>query len=65
MKTETRIYEVTDATTTDAAPRLVEATNQAQAVKHCAKRYAASVASAKRVAELVGAGTKVEKAGAE
>lgn len=60
-KTETRLYAVTDGERT----RLIEATNGAQAVKHCAKRFKCSVPSTKEVAALMFKGVTVELAGSE
>ena len=57
----TRIYRVADGDNI----RLIEATNPAQAIRHCAsQRYSIKPASATDVAYLMGKGTKVETAGA-
>ena len=55
----TRIYRVADGD----AVRLVEATNPAQALRHCAlQRYTIAPAKATDVAYLMGKGIKVEQA---
>lgn len=58
-----RVYVVRD----DANElRLVEASSQAQAIRHVVgKRYTAKPATVADVCELVGGGMKVEKAGKE
>lgn len=56
------LYEVKDAELPDAQPRLIDAANQAHAIRYCASRFTASPANPRRVAELVGAGVKVEQA---
>lgn len=59
---ETRLYEVND--TKAATTRLIEATNPAQAMRHiAASRFTVEVPNTLRVAELMQAGVKVEKAG--
>lgn len=61
MADNNRIYVVQNKTT--AEKRLVEATSQAQAIRHCvAQVYRADVASPKAVASLMGEGLKVERA---
>jgi hypothetical protein len=59
---DSRFYVVTQS---DNTRRLVEATNAAQATKYAAKKWIISVAaaSARDVAELLGAGVTIEKAG--
>lgn len=57
---ETRIYVVTDHTGVET-PRLIEASSQAQAIKHVAKRYYAAPASAKTVAAAMLDGIKLEQ----
>lgn len=58
--TQTRPYEVT----TPQGLRLVEAINPTQAIRHCVVDvYSASPANGKRVAELIGGGSKYEIAG--
>lgn len=57
--TASRIYRVADGDNI----RLIEATNPAQAILHCAsQRYSIKPASATDVAYLMGRGTKVETA---
>ncbi len=43
--------------------RLVTAPNQAQAIRHVAKRYSAKVATTDAVASMLMAGAKIEAAG--
>lgn len=62
---QTRIYEVVDNEDDNYESRLIEAPNSAQALRHVAKRFTVSVASAKRVAELMNDEVKVEVAGQE
>lgn len=60
---QTRIYVVVEK---DGTKRMIEATSQAQAIRHCVKdRFTASVATAKDVADLSRAGIQVERAGEE
>lgn len=66
----TRIYEVQGVITDgsivlDRATFLVEATSQAAAYDHLAKKYVGEVAlpNGKRIAELMRAGVEVEVAG--
>ena len=55
----TRIYRVADGDNV----RLIEATNPAQALRHCAtQRYLIGVAKATDVAYLMGKGVRVEQA---
>ena len=57
---QTRLYIVTAA---QAAPRLVEATNPATALRHVARSlYSVAVASPKEVAALMAKGVTVETA---
>jgi hypothetical protein len=57
---DTRIYLVTDKKAD--AKRLVRAPNNAQAIRHCAKDFSATVASQDELIAAVGAGVKVEEA---
>ena len=57
-----RLYIVTEP---NHAPRLIEAANPAQAIRHCAKKFAVRVAKASDVALLMSEGAKVEKTGEE
>lgn len=56
------LYEVSDSEAPDAKPRLIEAGNQAQAIRFCATRFTATPVNAKRAAELGNAGVTVEQA---
>lgn len=65
-----RIYLVgprTDSAlgTVDHAPRLVEASTQAEAIRHIAKKYKATVATSRQVYDLRNAGVMVEEPDAE
>jgi ribosome biogenesis SPOUT family RNA methylase Rps3 len=61
MATEQRIYKVTG----NGAEHLVQATSQAQALRHVAgKQYAVDVAKAIDVAQLMSKGIKIELASA-
>lgn len=55
----TRIYKLEDLEEKEPV-RLIEATNQAAAIRFAASRYKASVASAKEVAKMMEDGIKVE-----
>lgn len=56
---ETRIYVVINKTNDER--RLVEATSQAQAIRHCVSTiYRADVATSKAVASAMGQGLKIE-----
>jgi len=58
---DSRIYVVINRVTDEK--RLVEATSQAQAIRHCvATVYRADVASSKVVAHYMGEGLKIENA---
>ena len=57
MSNGSRIYLVDDNCTL----RLVRAPNAAQAIRHCARTFAASVASQDTLVELIAGGTKVEE----
>lgn len=58
---QTRIYVVINRTTGEK--RLIEATSQAQAIRHCTyPAYEATVATAKTVGECVSGGMRIEKA---
>jgi hypothetical protein len=59
-----RIYIVDDASDTKAAPRLVRAISQSQAIKHVTKPFTASVATQDQLIEALDNGVKVENAGA-
>lgn len=57
----TRIYDVFNQATGDK--RLVEATSQAQAIRHCvSKVYRADAATPKAVAEAMSGGLRIERA---
>jgi len=56
---ETRIYRVDDGETA----QLVRAPSQAQAVRHCAKRFSVKVASQDDLCTLLTKGVKVEESG--
>lgn len=61
---ETRIYLVTSIGSPTEEPRLVRASNQAQALRHIArKRYSVGVADQNDLIAAVTAGIKVEEAG--
>ncbi len=55
-------YVVQDALNKEP-DRLVTAPNQAQAIRHVAKRYTAKVATTDAVASMLMAGAKIEAAG--
>ncbi len=55
-------YVVQDALNKEP-DRLVTAQNQAQAIRHVAKRYTAKVATTDAVASMLMAGAKIEAAG--
>jgi hypothetical protein len=58
---ETRIYVVLNQQTGDK--RLVEATSQAQAIRHCVSTiYRADVATSKAVAQFMSKGVRIEVA---
>jgi ribosome biogenesis SPOUT family RNA methylase Rps3 len=58
------LYVVTD--TVNAATRLIDAPNPAQALRHVTiQQFAVKVASAALVAKLMGAGVKLESIAAE
>lgn len=59
-KTPTRIYRINDGLT----DHLVRAASQAQAVRHVASSFETRVATQDDIANLVGAGVKIETAGA-
>lgn len=72
MATKKRIYVVTRLVRDGSAPgtkpehRLINATSAAQAVRHAASTILQhEVATPHKVAELVGAGIKVEEAGGD
>lgn len=57
-----RIYFVVNTKT--GAERLIDAVNEAQAIRHVARdEYAASVAGQRTLVELLAKGVKVERAG--
>lgn len=60
-----RIYIVDDSSDTKAAPRLVRAISQSQAIKHVTRPFTATVATQERLVEALDNGVKVENAGAE
>lgn len=62
--TISRIYVVDEKSTTTAGQRrLVEASSAAQAIRHCVSNvYTAQAAGPKDVAELMGAGIRIERA---
>ncbi len=64
MAAETRIYEVRNTDMLEShPPRLIEAQNQAHALRHISKAFEVSVPNAKRVYELTTVkGIKVEVA---
>lgn len=61
-----RIYLISPVAGSEAEPaRLVEASTQAEAIRHVARKYRAEVATTRQVADLCVAGVKVEVAGDE
>ena len=52
-----RLYVVTEP---NHPPRLIEANNPSQAIRHCAKKFAVRVAKAQDVALMMSEGVKVE-----
>lgn len=66
MTTPTRPYVIRDKQDTSAQPRLVRATNPAQALRHVTRdRFTVEPASASEVLDLIEDGIKAETAGAE
>lgn len=62
MADKTRFYRLTDAEN-PTVTRLVDATSQSAAIRHCSKRFTAKPVTTRELAELLTAGTKIEKAG--
>lgn len=61
-----RIYTVVRTDTPSALPRLVQAGNQSQVLRHVSQpEYVIAVAGSIEVAQLMGKGVKVEQAIAE
>lgn len=63
--TKARIYFVDDTSDTTAAPRLVRAISQAQALKHVTRPLTATVATQDQLVEALDNGIKVENAGVD